>query len=98
MAIEIKQQKNSNLGVLLILVLILIIGGWLVWNFLKPIELLQKPKIEDILPHSTQQLMNIELNINQVFDHPVFNTLVSHIVWPLEIPSLGRENPFEPFK
>ncbi len=97
MAIEVKQQKQSNLGVLLILILILVIGGWFAWNFLKPIEILQKPSIEDLLPGSTHDLTRIELNVNEVFNHPVFQTLFPHIAWPLEIPQLGRNNPFAPF-
>jgi len=97
MAIEVRQRKKSNLGILLVIILILVIAGWLVWSFLKPIEILQKPKIEDLLPGSTQELISAELNVNQVFNHPVFQTLTSHIVWPLEIPQLGRKNPFEPF-
>ncbi|MDD3487744.1 MAG: hypothetical protein PHH35_00025 [Candidatus Pacebacteria bacterium] len=97
MAIEIRQNKQSNLGGLIIFILVLVIGGWLAWSFLKPIDLFQKPKIEDLLPSSVQELISAELNVSQIFNHPVFYTLTAHVVWPLEVPQLGRKNPFNPF-
>jgi hypothetical protein len=97
MAIEIKQQKQSKLGSFLIIILILAILGWLGWNFLKPIEIFQEPSITDLLPDVSQELIYAELNIGKVFNHSVFQTLTSHVVWPLEIPNLGRENPFQAY-
>ncbi|MDD3098502.1 MAG: hypothetical protein PHU82_01580 [Candidatus Pacebacteria bacterium] len=97
MAIEIKQQKQSKLGTILLIIVVLAILGWLGWNFLKPIEIFQKPSISDLLPDASQELIYAELNIGRVFDHSVFKTLTSHIVWPLEIPDLGRANPFQSF-
>ncbi|MFA5360770.1 MAG: hypothetical protein WC320_02270 [Candidatus Paceibacterota bacterium] len=97
MAIEVKQQKSSNLGSFLIIILVLIMIGWLVWEFLKPSDFFKQPDIKDLLPASSQGLIEAELDINQVFNHPVFQTLSPHIVWPLEIPELGRPNPFKPF-
>ncbi|MDD5760757.1 MAG: hypothetical protein PHF45_01740 [Candidatus Pacebacteria bacterium] len=97
MAIEVKQQKTGNLGSFLIIILILIMIGWLAWEFLKPSDFLKQPDIKDLLPSSSQELVEAKLDIGQVFNHPVFKTLTSHIIWPLEIPELGRFNPFKPF-
>jgi hypothetical protein len=97
MAIEVKQQKSSNLGPFLIIAIILIIIGWLAWSFLKPSDFFKQPDIKDILPSSSQELIDAELNIGQVLNHRVFQTLAPHIIWPLEVPELGRPNPFKPF-
>lgn len=97
MAIEIKQQRQNNLGPILVIILVIVVIGWLGWNFLKPMEILQKPDIKDLLPDSSQELIYAELDISKVFNHSVFQTLTSHIVWPLEVPELGRINPFQAF-
>ena len=99
MAIEIKQEKKGNpLIWIIIIVVVLAIGVWVVRNFLKPEEILQKPKIEDVLPSSaSQQLIKANLNIDSILSNQIFQTLVSHITWPLASPALGRHNPFQPF-
>lgn len=97
MAIEIKKQKKNNIGLFLIIIVVLVIIGWAGWSFLRPIEIFKKPTIEDLLPFSSQELIQAELDIGKVLNHPVFQTLSPHIVWPLDIPALGRSNPFKPF-
>jgi hypothetical protein len=97
MAIEIKKQKKNNIGLFLIIIFVLIIIGWIGWNFLKPIEILKKPEIKDLLPLSSQELIDAKLDIGKVLNNVVFQTLGSHITWPLDIPDLGRPNPFKPF-
>jgi len=99
MAIEIKQEKKGNpLIWIIIIVVVLAIGVWFVNNFLRPEEILQKPKIEDVLPSSaSQQLIKANLNIDSILSNPIFQTLAPHITWPLASPALGRQNPFQPF-
>lgn len=99
MAIEIQQRKKGNPLIWIIIILVvLIIGVWFVKNFLRPEEILQKPKIEDVLPSSaSQQLIKANLNIDSILSNPIFQTLASHITWPLVSPVLGRQNPFKSF-
>ncbi|MDD2678122.1 MAG: hypothetical protein WC042_02160 [Candidatus Paceibacterota bacterium] len=98
MAIEIEESKKSNLGVVVFLLVILLAAGWLVWNFLKPVEIIKKPKIEDILSPSSKELIEAKLDIGKITNHPVFQTLAPHTAWPPpETPNLGKVNPFQPF-
>jgi cytoskeletal protein RodZ len=99
MAIEIQQGKKGNPFIWIIIIIIfLIIGVWFVKNFLRPEEILQKPKIEDVLPSSaSQQLIKANLNIDSILNNQIFQTLASHITWPLVSPALGRQNPFQSF-
>jgi len=97
MAIEIKKQKNNNILLYLFIILILSLIGWIGWSFLKPSDIFSKPDIEDLLPSSSQELIEAKLNIGIILNHPVFQTLSSHIAWPLDVPDLGRTNPFKPF-
>ncbi|MGC8651127.1 MAG: hypothetical protein ACP5RX_00635 [Minisyncoccia bacterium] len=99
MAIEVQQEKKSNpiLWIIIILV-ILAIGFWIVKNFFQPSDLFQKPKTEDVLPSPiSSEVINAKLNINGVISNPIFQTLSSHITWPLPSSALGRLNPFQPF-
>lgn len=97
MAIDIQQEKKGNpLIWIIIIIIVLIIGVWFVKNFLRPEELLQKPKIEDVLPSSaSQQLIKANLNIDSILSNQIFQTLAPHITWPLVSPVLGRQNPFQ---
>ena len=99
MAIEIKREKQGNpLIWIIIIVVVLAIGFWFVKNFLRPEEILQKPKIEDVLPSAaSQQLIKANLNIDSILSNQIFQTLAPHITWPLVSPTLGRQNPFQPF-
>ena len=99
MAIEVQQEKKGNpLIWIIIIAVVLAIGVWFVKNFLRPEEILQKPKIEDVLPSSaSQQLIKANLNIDSILSNQIFQTLAPHITWPLVSPALGRQNPFKPF-
>lgn len=97
MAIEIKKQKKNNILLYLLIILVLFLIGWIAWSFLKPEEIFQKPDIEDLLPPSSQELIEAKLDIEIISNHPVFQTLSPHIAWPLDIPDLGRVNPFKVF-
>jgi cytoskeletal protein RodZ len=98
MAIEVQQEKKGNpLIWIIITAVVLVIGVWVVRNFLKPEEILQKPKIEDVLPSAaSQELVKANLNINSILNNQIFQTLAPHITWPLVSPALGRQNPFQP--
>jgi len=97
MAIEIKKQKKNNIFLYLVIILLLITIGWVGWNFLKPSEIFSKPDIKDLLPSSSQDLIEDRIEIEIISNDPVFQTLNSHITWPLDVPDLGRANPFKPF-
>jgi len=99
MAIEIKQDKKGSPWLwIIILIVIFGLGIWLIKTFLKPEELLTKPKMEDILPTpSSQQLLDANLDMSGILTNPVFNTLAPHITWPLTVTQLGRQNPFQSF-
>ncbi|GEM_PF-1283626 len=99
MAIDVQQEKKgSPLIWIIVIAIILVIGVWFVKNFLKPEEILQKPKMEDVLPSSaSQQLIKANLNIDSILSNQIFQTLASHITWPLVSPALGRQNPFQSF-
>jgi hypothetical protein len=97
MAIEIKKQKKNNVLLYIVIILGLIIVGWIDWNFLKPSRVFKTPEAKDLLPSSSQELIEAKLDIGIVSNHPVFQALISHITWPLGIPDLGRANPFKPF-
>ncbi len=97
MAIEIKKQKKNNILLYLLIILVLFLIGWIGWGFFKPGEIFQKPDIEDLLPPSSQELIEAKLDIGIISNHPVFQTLSPHITWPLDIPDLGRANPFKSF-
>lgn len=98
MAIEIKQEKKGNPLLLIItIVIVLAFGSWLVVNFLKPVEFLPKLKIEEVLPSSaSQQLVKANLNIDNILNNQVFQTLSSHINWPLPSVQLGKHEIFKP--
>ena len=97
MAIEIKKQKKNNIFLYLVIILLLIIIGWVGWSFFKPSDIFSKPDIEDLLPTSSQELIGAKLNIGIVSNNPIFQTLNPHIAWPLDVPDLGRINPFKSF-
>ena len=97
MAIEIKQQKKNNIFIYLVIILLLIMIGWVGWSFFKPSKIFSEPDIEDLLPTSSQELIEAKLDIEMVSNNPVFQTLNSHISWPLDVPDLGRVNPFKSF-
>jgi len=99
MAIDVQQEKKGNpLIWIIIIIVVLVIGFWFVKNFLRPEEILQKPKIEDVLPSSaSQQLIKANLNIDSILSNQIFQTLTPHITWPLVSSALGRQNPFQPF-
>jgi len=97
MAIEIQQEKRANPFLWLVILVILGVGGWFLWNFLKPQKLIKEPQIKDILPQSSQMLLQAKLDTQSVLNHPVFQSLSSHISWPLPSVQLGKTNPFQPF-
>ena len=97
MAIEIKQQKKNNIFIYLVIILLLIMIGWVGWSFFKPSKIFSEPDIEDLLPTSSQELIEAKLDIEMISNNPVFQTLNSHISWPLDVPDLGRVNPFKSF-
>ena len=97
MAIEIKKQKKNNILLYLIAILFLIVISWIGWSFFKPNDIFSKPEIEDLLPSSSQELIGAKLNIGIVSNKPIFQTLNPHIAWPLDVPDLGRINPFKSF-
>jgi flagellar basal body-associated protein FliL len=98
MAIEIKQEKKgSPLLWIIIIVVVLAIGFWFVTNFLRPEEIVQKPKIEDVLPSSaSQELIKANLNIDSILSNQIFQTLAPHITWPLPSVQLGKQDIFKP--
>ena len=95
MAIEIKKQKRSNILSYFLIILVLFLIGWIGWSFFKPGEIFQKPNIENLLPSSSQELIEAKLDIGIILNDPVFQTLSPHITWPLDVPDLGRANPFK---
>ena len=95
MAIEIKKQKGSNILSYFLIILVLFLIGWIGWSFFRPGEIFQKPNIEDLLPSSSQELIEAKLDIGIILNNPVFQTLSPHITWPLDVPDLGRANPFK---
>ena len=95
MAIEIKKQKRSNILSYFLIILVLFLIGWIGWSFFRPGEIFQKPNIEDLLPSSSQELIEAKLDIGIILNNPVFQTLSPHITWPLDVPDLGRANPFK---
>ena len=95
MAIEIKKQKRSNALSYFLIILVLFLIGWIGWSFFKPGEIFQKPNIENLLPSSSQELIEVKLDIGIILNNPVFQTLSPHITWPLDVPDLGRANPFK---
>lgn len=97
MAIEIKKQKKNNILSYFLIILILFLVGWIGWSFLKPSKILKKPEIEDLLSSSSQELIEAKLDIGIILNNSVFQTLGSHITWPLDVPDLGRDNPFKSF-
>lgn len=97
MAIEIKKQKKNNILLYLLIVFILFLVGWVGWSFLKPSKIFKTPEIKDLLPPSSQELIGSKLDIGIILNHPVFQTLNPHITWPLDVPDLGRPNPFKAF-
>jgi hypothetical protein len=97
MAIEIKQKKEGNFLPILIIILVLVIGGWFFYNLIRKTEFIQ-PKIEEILSPTSQELINTQLDINKILNNQIFLSLVPHINWPLPLPpQLGKDNPFSPF-
>ena len=98
MAIEIKQEKKgSPLIWIIIIVVVLAIGFWFVTNFLRPEEIVQKPKIEDVLPSAaSQELIKANLNIDSILSNQIFQTLAPHITWPLPSVQLGKQDIFKP--
>ncbi len=98
MAIEVQQEKKGNpLIWIIIIAVVLAIGFWFVKNFLRPEEILQKPKIEDVLPSSaSQQLIKANLNIDSILGNQIFQTLAPHITWPLPSVQLGKQDIFKP--
>jgi flagellar basal body-associated protein FliL len=98
MAIEIKQEKKgSPLLWIIIIVVVLAIGFWFVTNFLRPEEIVQKPKIEDVLPSAaSQELIKANLNIDSILSNQIFQTLAPHITWPLPSVQLGKQDIFKP--
>lgn len=98
MAIEVQQEKKGNpLIWIIIIAVVLAIGFWFVKNFLMPEEILQKPKIEDVLPSSaSQQLIKANLNIDSILGNQIFQTLAPHITWPLPSVQLGKQDIFKP--
>jgi len=95
MAIEIKKQKRSNILSYFLIILVLFLIGWIGWSFFKPGEIFQKPNIENLLPSSSQELIEAKLDIGIILNDSVFQTLSPHITWPLDVPDLGRANPFK---
>ena len=98
MAIDVQQGKKGNpLIWIIIMVVVLAIGFWFVKNFLKPEEILQKPKIEDVLPSAaSQELVKANLNIDSILSNQIFQTLAPHITWPLPSVQLGKQDIFRP--
>ncbi len=97
MAIEIKKQKKNNILLYLLIILVLFLIGWIGWSFFKSGEIFQKPDIEDLLSPSSQEFIEAKLDIGIISNHSIFQTLSPHITWPLDIPDLGRANPFKSF-
>lgn len=99
MAIEIQQvNRGSPIPKILFIVVILVAGIWFVKNFLKPEEILPKPNLEDVLPSAaSQDIIKANLNIDNILNNAIFQTLAPHISWPLASSDLGRQNPFQPF-
>lgn len=97
MAIEIQQEKRGNPFVWLIILVILGLIGWFGWQFFEPLKYIKQPEIKEILPPSSQLLIETKLDTQSVLNHPVFQNLISHINWPLPPVQLGKPNPFQKF-
>lgn len=97
MAIEIQQEKQGNPFVWIIVILIIGVLGWFGWQFFEPSKYVKQPELKDILPSSSQLLLEAKLDIQSVINNPVFQNLSSHIQWPLPPVSLGKTNPFQSF-
>ncbi|MGB9680864.1 MAG: hypothetical protein ACPLXL_00655 [Minisyncoccia bacterium] len=95
MAIEIQKKKKGGVSLLIIL-LVLVMGGWLLFNLIKKTEFIQ-PKIEEVLSPTSQEIITAQLDINKILNNPVFLSLTPHISLPLNLPQLGKTNPFLPF-
>lgn len=97
MAIEIPQERQSNPFLWLVLIGLLGVAGWFAWQFFQPVKLIKKPELREILPASSQLLIEAKLDTQSVLNHPVFQNLTSHINWPLPPVQLGKPNPFQKF-
>lgn len=97
MAIEIQQEKQGNPFVWLIIILLIGVVGWFIWQFFEPVKYIKQPELKDILPSSSQLLVEAKLDTQGVINNPVFQSLSSHIEWPLPAIQLGKTNPFLPF-
>ncbi len=97
MAIEIKKENKSNLGSWIMILLIVVLGVWILFQFIRPVKLIHIPRPEDVLPQSSYELVQAQLDIQGVLQDPVFQTLSSHISWPPSEVPLGKSNPFRPF-
>ncbi|HOK17593.1 MAG TPA: hypothetical protein PL164_02485, partial [Candidatus Paceibacterota bacterium] len=97
MAIEIQKEKKGNPFIWLIVIAIIGIGGWFLWQIFQPSKLVSEPKVQDILPPTAQSLIEARLDTQGVLNHPVFQSLTPHLNWPPPPPALGKTNPFQPF-
>lgn len=97
MAITVQQTKKGGGISFIIILLILIIGGWLAFNLLKRTESIIQPKLEELLSPKSQEVISAQLDINKILNNPIFLSLTPHIKWPLDLPQLGKNNPFLPF-
>ena len=97
MAIEVPKTKKTN-WMLIIIVIAIAVMAYFAWNLLKaPIATLTEPKANEILDPQTQQIKNLNLNIEAVLGNSTFQGLMSHLTLPLPVPTLGRKNPFLPY-
>ncbi|MGB9726750.1 MAG: hypothetical protein ACPLXB_01555 [Minisyncoccia bacterium] len=97
MAIEIQQEKKGNPFIWLIILVILGLIGWFGWQFFEPLKYVKQPEMKELLPFTSQLLIEAKLDTQGVINHPVFQNLNSHIEWPLPSGQLGKTNPFQPY-
>lgn len=99
MAIEIKQQQKNNSAIWIILIIIILgaIGYFIVKDFLKLDSFIKSPQAEEVLPSKISVNINTaQLDIDKITNNSVFQSLISHIQWPLPSVSLGKNNIFKP--
>jgi len=98
MAIEVPKEKKNHSLLWLGIIILILVAAYFAWRLFFPSsKIISEPDMTKLVGPTTQQVQKLELDINQVINHPVFQTLKSHLLSPLTTGPLGRTNPFLPF-